>query len=239
MAMDNQVVGFVKDSDDAAVDGTNAHAPGGPGVWGEGVPGVLGTARPSTREIGVYGISEFGPGVKGESRVSNAALTEDVSFGVWGKSWGTREEGDAAGVKGEAARAPGVWGKSTTNPGVLGESRDAAGGDFTGPTGVVCTGGGSGRRGPGIRASSEEGCGGEFESPMHAQVRLVPNEVEFVPGEAGPNPKLPRFGRPGELIAVTDAEGTCSLWLCVSRLDFTLTAAWAPVQLGATIWGQA
>lgn len=195
--------------------------------------GVLGLGY---RDEGVVGWSEHGTGARfiGKNGPGIIATSTHKSGG-----------------KLEGATGAECTGKS--GPGILATSTNRTGGKFSGVTGIECTARTDERgvTGPGIVAKAVDRPAGEFESAKRGQVRLVPRGVEFGTDAQGNSyPKLPKSGRSGEMIAVTD-EGNipvlgdeCSLWLCVrsSRPGLGLLppsdALWARVQLGSSISGE-
>lgn len=124
----------------------------------------------------------------------------------------------------------GVYGKSETGRGVFGET-DSDVGVF------------------GL-ARKDTGRGGAFQSGRSAQVWLIPQNqpTEFpTPVAVTPTviraeregPKLPKDGRGGDLMAIADKQGQCTLWFCVKGEGAAVPARWAQVLLGPSFDGQA
>jgi hypothetical protein len=151
----------------------------------------------------------------------------------------------AAGVIGLAGDAPIPAIGETGDVGVYG----------TGPTGVY-------GHGPiGVRAQGDQGPaisgvgmggesrGGQFASIHSAQVELVPVRLEqplppsfAVTPEAAAidlNGPLPKDGRGGDLMTLTDDQRQCTLWFCVKGRDGSVPARWAQVLLGPSFNGVA
>ncbi|MFD9125031.1 hypothetical protein [Kitasatospora sp. NPDC059571] len=189
-----------------------------PGLFGRGANGVLGYADGTLRDPayeavepgGVVGLSSTGTGVRGKG-----------DTGVAG-------EGDAgAGVIGRSGFGPGVAGVGDQGIGVLGES----------------TGG------QGLFGLSKTDNGGAFQSERWAQIWLMPRETDPLPpavphtpdavpvGERHPGPALPRAGRAGELTALVDRDGHCTLWLCTGPAP-SGHATWAQLLVGAPVEGR-
>ncbi|MFF2775390.1 hypothetical protein ACFVU3_10815 [Streptomyces sp. NPDC058052] len=241
---------------------TNGH---GPGVFGQSASGVGVEGRSNSRnEAGVLGwfsdwfesnpavVPALSSGVRGV-----VGLQEDVptdgegrkqAAGVIGESGagggfgygvlgiGIRD----AGVAGFSEKSTGVAGRAKRGAGVAGTSEAASGGRFEGFVGAECsaTRQRDGETGPGLIAASHDRWGGEFSSGTRGQIRLVPRDVDFGQGEDGaPYPLLPRFGVPGEIIAVRHPDDSCSLWLCVERAN-VLACTWARVELGSVVSGE-
>ncbi|QEU90798.1 hypothetical protein [Streptomyces kanamyceticus] len=188
-----------------------------PGVFGRGTPGVLGYGQGAARDAAW------------EAADPSAVLGRAVGIGVRGK-------GDDGGVRGESENSFGVEGKSTLAPGVRGQSALGIGVLGEGSPGVSGLGPGSAN-------------GGHFESEAGAQLRLLPRRSDAlnpplpmtpnaIPVERGQGPELPRNGRAGELTALQDPSGTCTLWFCVSDPGEG-PARWAQVLLGSTFDGRA
>ncbi|RCH61648.1 hypothetical protein DT019_37325 [Streptomyces sp. SDr-06] len=188
-----------------------------PGVFGRGAPGVLGYGQGAARDAAW------------EAADPSAVLGRAEGVGIRGK-------GEDGGVRGESENSFGVEGKSTFAPGVHGQSALGIGVLGEGAPGVSGLGPGNAN-------------GGQFESQAGAQLRLLPRRTDplssplpvsptAIPVERGRGPELPRTGRAGELTALQDPSGTCTLWLCVSDLGEG-PARWAQVLLGPTFDGRA
>jgi hypothetical protein len=155
----------------------------GRGMYGlsESGSGVQGN---SNGFVGVYGSSRSGEGVRGTSSSSKGVVgVSSGGYAVEGRSYG-----DAASVHGLKHRA-----LRTTPDGnaVLGEIKI----DTSPRTAIVATTTGTGA---GIRGTSAQGRGGLFEGPV-AQVRLVPSVATH-----------PATGAMGDLVADTSGR----LWFC-------------------------
>jgi len=149
------------------------------------------------------------------------------------------------GVHGSGHNAPGVYGDSTEYPGVHGHS--------VGSIGVRGTGGEIGGRfegeaNTGVWGESGRGVGGTFKAGGRGQIRLIPESTEFFDSENGPLPVLPGSSDPGELRAVVDDNGNCTLWLCITAASAggtgvaatgDLFPTWAQVSVGTTVVGTA
>ncbi|GAA4993571.1 hypothetical protein [Kitasatospora paranensis] len=192
---------------------------GSPGLFGRGGSGVLGYADGTSRDPafeavepgGVVGLADTGTGVRGKG-----------DTGVSG-------EGDAgAGVIGRSSLGPGVAGIGDQGIGVLGESSG----------------------GQGVFGLSKTDNGGAFQSEAWAQVWLMPREAEPLPpavphtpdavpiDERHPGPALPRNGRAGELTALVDRDGRCTLWFCTGPAP-SGHARWAQLLVGTAVEGRA
>jgi hypothetical protein len=92
------------------------------GYAGAGGTGLYGGSDGSSDSIGVWGVSDIGVGVKGESDSGFAGVFGTTSSasgsGVQGNAFGV----NATGVLGVNSAGLGVHGQSTSSPGVLGES---------------------------------------------------------------------------------------------------------------------
>ena len=122
-----------------------------------------------------------------------------------------------------------------------------------GPMGVFGHGSvgvrGQSESGPGIFGMADTGRGGVFTSARSAQVQLVPRKVPApfpapvpVTPTAIPSKNevvhLPKAGQGGDLLALTDDKGLCTLWFCVMG-EQGGPAQWAQVLLGAAFSGNA
>ncbi|WP_426366485.1 PE-PGRS family protein [Streptomyces sp. E-08] len=187
------------------------------GVFGQGVTGVAGYARPAPRDVqkeletraGVLGVGEpstHSPGVAG--------FGETGVIGR-GSQCGVRGRGET-GVLGETLFNEGVHGVSrATGAGVVGESEE-------GP-GVIA----AGKSDVGLRAESHAEVAGLFTSVQGAQIELAP-----IPATAPDTPaRLPGAGRLGQLAVLSDDAVTCRLYLCVEAQEGA-PARWAEVRLG-------
>ena len=103
--------------------------------------------------------------------------------------------------------------------------------------------------GPGVHGQSTSGRGGTFESEMSAQIGLLPRKapLPFAPPvpvtptaipvgpEGAPQKYLPKDGQGGDLLALRDVQGRCTLWFCIQDPDGMGTKAmWAQVSLLGT-----
>jgi hypothetical protein len=181
-----------------------------PGLFGRGVNGVVGYEDGVPRDVTWEGADPTGV-------IGNGG---NAGFGVRGK-------GGNGGVKGESANSSGVQGISELSPGVAGTSTEGIG--------VL----GTSQRGPGVFGISSEDNGGVFESKRSAQVFLIPNDIgplnspfPITPeaiNVSDKGPGFPKRARGGELMAVRDKQGACTLWFCVKDGP---PARWAQVLLG-------
>jgi len=196
------------------------------------------TLKNNNQAFGV-GVTGSQCGVYGESLQSPVGTRPPI--GDVPKGTGVAGKGDSCGVQGSsekigiigsgAKNGTGVVGSSDNGTGVLGQSS----GD--GVVGISLPGGG--------------GRGGVFESGHLAQVRLVPQAlgvppfgtvatpVEVIPVTRGP--ALPIGGRGGDLMAVMDNLGQCTLWFCVEEsppAPVVTAAKWAQVLLGQAFDGR-
>lgn len=212
-------------------------------LLGPGVVGVGGAAgdieRPSMTDAGSAGV--FGQGATARIRTEidggNPVLVGPAEAGPGVVGIGgvpePREFPVGAGVIGLAGgeTRPGI--NETGETGVYGRGR----------TGVRAQGLG----GPGVLGRSDGDRGGVFEAGNgNAQVLLVPNHVRTrLPEETGITPTalspaavsagvvaLPRDGRGGDLAAIEDLTGRCTLWFCVESTSSGAPAKWAQVLLG-------
>lgn len=163
--------------------------------------------------------------------------SNDVTPAVRGDSHPNPPGGPGTGVFGTGkGPATGVYGGSASGNGVYGESSK----------GVGVTG--ASMKSYGIQGESTEAPGGKFLSLSSGQIELTPRQVEFIPGEQEPLPKLSGFAEPGELAMVADGDGNCTLWMCIHGFEpghrgaagtttLIQPATWAKVQLGATVGG--
>ena len=126
----------------------------------------------------------------------------------------------------------------------------------TGETGVFGLGRtgmqGRGQGGPGLRARSDVDRGGVFDSDRSAQIQLVPQRVRTrLPETSTVSPtgisatalasgavSLPKAGQGGDLMALVDDVGRCTLWFCVQDPSGGGPARWAQVLLGPVFDGQ-
>jgi hypothetical protein len=171
---------------DAGSVGVEGHGgPGGNGVFGQGMNGIVGLSAAAVRNP--------------DTESSNPA-------GVFGVGDG----GHAAGVRGEALGPnAGVFGIShslngVTGPGVQGQSKNGNGVLAIGDTGVVA----QGTKGPGLQASSQQSQAGTFESESRAQIRLVPSS------QTDPS-QFPQSDLGDLAVTFTDVPAFPSLWFCI------------------------
>ena len=122
-----------------------------------------------------------------------------------------------------------------------------------GPMGVFGHGAvgvhGQSESGPGVFGSADSGRGGMFASERSAQVQLVPQKIPATfPTPVTVTPTaipaknevvhLPKNGQGGDLLALMDAKGLCTLWFCVMG-DQGGPAQWAQVLTGTSFDGVA
>ncbi|HEX4963608.1 MAG TPA: hypothetical protein VF173_22460, partial [Thermoanaerobaculia bacterium] len=101
----------------------------------------------------------------------------------------------------------------------------------------------------GVKGAGSTGRGGVFASERSAQLQLVPaprtrivEQESFIPtvatepGRLGPS--LPKAGRGGDLMALSDDQGQCSLWFCVHGSRRDAPARWTQVLLGPAFDGR-
>jgi len=231
--------------------------PEGNGVVARGLNGVVGYVHAATRDrpaeldvhAGVHGIGDStSEGVYGRGRngvvgyETGAARDPAWEFsdpcGVAGNGGvagiGVRGTGGNGGIEGRSQNGFGVDGHSETSPGVSGTS--------TFGIGVL----GAADDGDGVMGTSRRGNGGVFESRRSAQLFLIPNDIGPTNSSLPMTPSainvsdrgvpLPARGRGGELMAVRDNQGTCSLWFCVQDGP---PAMWAQVLTGHAFPGTA
>lgn len=213
----NGLVGYVHAAPRDRNDEREVHA-GTLGVGGSTSPGLFGR--------GVNGVVGYEDGVprdltwEGGDRSGVIGMGGNAGIGVRGK-------GGNGGVKGESANSTGVQGISKLSPGVAGSSTEGIG--------VL----GTSESGPGVFGTSAQDNGGVFQSRRSAQVFLIPNAIGPLnsPSAVTPQainvadkgPALPKHGRGGELMAMRDHQGACTLWFCVKDGS---PARWAQVLLG-------
>lgn len=181
-----------------------------PGVFGRGVNGVVGYEDTAARDTAWEGADPSGV-------IGNGG---NAGFGV-------RGIGGNGGVKGHSENSAGVQGSSRLSPGVAGTSADGIG--------VA----GTSDQGPGVFGMSSVDNGGVFQSKSAAQLFLIPNEIGSLNSPfpitpqainvADRGPGLPRRGRGGQLMALKDRQGACTLWFCVKDGP---PARWAQVLVG-------
>jgi hypothetical protein len=190
---------------------------GSPGLFGRGVNGVIGYENGTARDLTWEGSDMSG--VIGNG--GNAGT-------------GVRGTGGNGGVEGKSTNSTGVAGISTLSPGVSGTSDSG--------TGVS----GSSSTGPGVSGASDKDNGGVFSSRNAAQIFLIPNDISqlnspslFTPqaiNVADRGPRLPRNAKGGQLLALKDNSGHCTLWFCVKDGP---PARWAQVLVGQEFDGLA
>lgn len=187
-----------------------------PGLFGRGVNGVVGYEDGAARDLAWEG--------------------SDVS-GVIGNGGnagtGVRGVGGNGGVQGKSTNSAGVEGISALSPGVSGSSASGTGVSGTSDTG------------PGISGTSSKDNGGVFQSKSAAQIFLIPNDIgplnspfPFTPQAINVQdrgPSLPKNGRGGQLLALKDDQGHCTLWFCVKDGS---PARWAQVLVGQEFDGR-
>jgi len=220
----NGLVGYVHASSRNKIVERDVHAgvlgvggSGSPGLFGRGVNGVVGYENGTARDL------------TWEGSDSSGVIGNGGSAGV-----GVRGTGGNGGVEGKSTNSTGVAGISTLSPGVAGSS--------TSGIGVS----GSSDSGPGVAGMSSGDNGGVFQSRRAAQIFLIPNDIGPLnsPFPITPQaimvqdrgPKLPKNGRGGQLMAVKDTLGACTLWFCVKDGP---PARWAQVLVGQEFDGTA
>ena len=193
---------LIGDSSDpmiAAVQGTQS-GDGGTGVLGVGpANGVIGQSTGSGFS-GVYGQSNTGPGVTGEST---------TSVGVDAKSQGgpaalrAVNEGDGPGVVGSCHGNgfSGVYGQSNTGPGVTGESTTSVGVDAKSQGGPAALRAVNEGDGPGVVGS----CHGNGFSGVYGQSNTGPGVTGESTTSVGVDAKSQ--GGPAALRAVNEGDG--------------------------------
>lgn len=216
-------------------------------LLGTGVIGIGGAAgdkdMPATADAGSAGV--FGQGA--EARIETVFDAGSATFvgpaeagpgvvGIGGLP-NPREFPVGAGVIGLAGGQTRPAIAETGETGVFG----------LGPTGVRARGVG----GPGIHAHSVNDRGGVFEAKNAAQVQLVPQRVRTrFPESSAVTPTgvapaaltsgvvaLPKAGLGGDLVALADVTGRCTLWFCVETSSGAGPAKWAQVLLGPSFDG--
>jgi hypothetical protein len=183
---------------------------GSPGVFGRGVNGVIGYENGAARDLTWEGKDIAGV-------LGNGGLA----------GTGVRGIGGNGGVMGESTNSTGVAGTSTLSPGVSGSSNSGIGVSGTSDTG------------PGISGSSSKDNGGVFSSKSAAQLFLIPNPIgpmnsafSITPQAINVQdrgPEFPKNAKGGQLMAVKDKQGACTLWFCVKDGP---PARWAQVLVG-------
>ena|ERR1044072_6168307 len=216
--------------------------------------------KPAPHGPGVYGISG------GLYELTESDLITAGNVGVFGRGAGehfgengrdSRSASPGVGVAGQGgistsgSVAPGVVGISGRGPSPPAPSGGVPIGQDIGDVGVHGFGvtGVQGVGENGIKGVGTEGRGGIFQSDESAQLQLIPrtvpgarNQAPFTPSAIiGAGRLLPESGRPGDLMAIADAKGECTLWFCVSSevLRSRPQARWAQVLLGPTVVGKA
>jgi hypothetical protein len=208
--------------------------------------GVLGQGAGDGSETDAHGALEVpGVGVVGRGGISRAKGF--VSPGVVGIAGGAESLSSdrppnfglgfftgSFGVFG--AGATGVHGVGLAGPGVSGQAEGME-------TGVY----GAGHNG--IMGVGAKGRGGIFQSEESAQLQLVPLKVSGSTTQADFSPTaitdagrlMPKTGHRGDLMAVIDENGLCSLWFCVRERQDSIvpSARWAQVLLGPVVTGRA
>lgn len=232
--------------------------PAGNGVVGRGLNGIVGyvhgVARSGPEEAaahagllgagGSQSFGVFGRGLNGmvgytDTQPRDAAWESQDTTGVCGRAAGigVRGKGDSGGVQGESDSSFGVEGNSQFGPGVHGTSTDGFGvlGDSESGNGVA-----------GISSGREPA--GMFESKRAAQLWLVPTDTgplnspsgitpQAIPvADQGPKVLPAKVTEGGQLMAIKDDQGQCTLWFCVKSGP---PARWAQVLLGEECDGRA
>jgi hypothetical protein len=192
----------------------------GAGVFGRGADVVTADLHgdPVGPEAPGAGVSGRG-GVMDSPRPLNAAGVIGVAGGypnpAPADTFDTGVHGTGSvGVSGHGLQV-GVNGTADSGPGVHGYS----------PTG------------PGVDGYSERSRGGRFSSDSQAQVQLVPVRARDPLPEGRRGAPLPRDGVGGDLMALVDGQGQCTLWFCVRSAESGAPARWAQVQLGTPFDG--
>ena len=192
---------------------------------------------PGAGVVGRGGISpargSVSPGVVGIAGGAENLAPPQPHFGFFTGSFGVIGQG-ATGVHGIGLAGPGVSG---VKDGLLPPPAEGM------ETGVY----GAGHNG--IMGVGAQGRGGIFQSENSAQLQLVPLKVsgsttqaEFLPTSITDAGRLmPKTGHRGDLMAVIDENGLCSLWFCVRERQDSIvpSARWAQVLLGPVVTGRA
>ena len=220
----NGLVGYVHAAARDRMDERDVHA---------GVFGVGGSASPGVFGRGVDGVLGYADGVMRDP-AWEAATPTGVGGNGGSAGLGVRGIGGNGGVKGESTSSIGVEGISQTAPGVAGRSSEGIGVYGESDAGI------------GVFGSSSGDNGGVFQSKKSAQLFLIPNTVGALNTASGITPQainvadkgppLPVRGRGGQLMAVSDKLGACTLWFCVKDGP---PAQWAQVLLGNVFNGSA
>lgn len=217
-------------------------------LLGPGVIGIGGAAgdddRPTMTDAGSAGVFGQGAEARLERFVDDAGIASFVGpaeagpgvVGIGGLP-NPREFPVGAGVIGLAGGETRPPIDQTGGVGVFGR----------GPTGVRARG----VAGPGIHAHSTNDRAGVFDAENAAQVQLVPQRVRTrFPEGSAVTPTgisaaavasgvvaLPKDGLGGDLVALADVTGRCTLWFCVETSYGAGPAQWAQVLLGPSFAG--
>jgi hypothetical protein len=186
--------------------GVEGHGgPGGNGVFGQGMNGIVGLSAAAVRNpateghepAGVFGVGDGSSavGVRGESIGPNA--------GVVGISHSVGGVGAGPGVRAESDDGIGVAAKGDT--GVRAEGKTYGVEAYSHGTGVYARA----TKGLGLQAYSKESQGGAFESENRAQIRLIPSNSQTDPNQ------FPQSEVGDLAVTFTDVPAVPSLWFCI------------------------
>lgn len=229
--------------------------PEGNGLVARGLNGVVGYVHAAPRSVeqeadakagllgsgGSHSAGVLGRGANGvvgytEAQPRDTAWENLEDTGVCGASIGVRGKGDNGGVRGDSDANAGVLGVSTSSSGVDGTSQGSFGIRGASVDGI------------GVCGVSVGDVGGVFQPKRAGQIWLVPAPAGSLNSPSGVNPMaiavqdqgprvLPeRVTEAGQLMAIQDNQGTCTLWFCVKAGP---PARWAQVLLGPECDGQA
>jgi len=204
-------------------------APGGLGVWGNGLADNIGVLGWSTNasgvegksdSIGVYGHSGIGIGVQGSSNTGAAGV-----FGTTNNANGSGVQGNAsggtnaAGIFGVNPTGPGVWGRSTSNSGVFGQSVSGWGVYGVSDSSVGVLGASNGSNSAGLYGSGYVGVQGTANGTATSQGVRGSNNGSNTVGYAGYfNGRVAVFGN-------LDVSGTLTKGAGAFKIDHPLDPA--------------
>lgn len=211
---------------DSSYQGVGVHGAGDNfGIFGDGNQGIAGVyGRHNRGRAGVIGaVMLGGTGVVG---LALGTLGNEVDTF---QSIPSSADGDGTGVLGASGSGAGVLASSESGSGVRATSTSGDGLTAESSSGV------------GVSGASWWDVGGRFESQRAGQVWLVPRDAGSLNSPAVVTPMaipvaeqgpevLPRDVRDGgQLMAIKDTQGVCTLWFCVRAGP---PARWAQVLVG-------
>jgi hypothetical protein len=186
--------------------GVEGHGgPGGNGVFGQGMNGIVGLSAAAVRNpptegsepAGVFGVGDGSSavGVRGESIGPNA--------GVVGISHSVGGVGAGPGVRAESDDGIGVAAKGET--GVRAQGQKYGVEAYSEDVGVYTRT----TKGIGLQTYSKDSQAGTFESEYRAQIRLVPSNSQTDPRQ------FPQSEVGDLAVTFTDVPAFPSLWFCI------------------------